>query len=119
MNYPPTLEKRQYQRIHLICYLRVFDRDTGAMIGHLVDISPAGLMLVSEAPLAIGKHYKLRMTLPDSLFDTHQIEFNAQSLWSSNDVNPDFYDTGFELGSISQETQAILTDLMREYRFNE
>lgn len=89
--------QRKVARRHLIYYLRVFDRDSKVLLGNLVDISTRGIMLVSDQPLEVGKHYDLRMYLPESVEGSREVEFSAESRWCQNDANPDFYDTGFEL----------------------
>jgi hypothetical protein len=42
-------EKRKLKRRQLIYYLRVLDRDSGALVGRLVDITTEGVMLLSES----------------------------------------------------------------------
>ena len=54
-------EKRKLNRRHLIYYLRVFDRDTSILIGHLVDITAEGIMLISEDPIETDNIFQLKM----------------------------------------------------------
>ncbi len=89
--------KRKVARRHLIYYLRVFNKETGELLGNLVDISTRGIMMVSDNPIQVGETYHLRMVLPETVDGTREIEFEAQSRWCKNDTNPDFFDTGFEL----------------------
>lgn len=88
---------RKVARRHLIYYLRVFDRESGELLGNLVDISTRGIMLVSDNPVTVGKHFDLRMYLPETVEGSREVEFSAESRWCQNDTNPDFFDTGFEL----------------------
>ena len=60
-------EKREIKRRHLIYYLRVFDRKTDQLLGHLVNITPQGIMLISEESLATDTTFQLRMKLPSAL----------------------------------------------------
>ena len=55
--------ERKAPRRHLIYYLRVYDRASGQQLGHLVDLTTEGVMLVSEEKLEKGVH-SLRMDLP-------------------------------------------------------
>lgn len=89
--------QRKVARRHLIYYLRVYDQETKALLGNLVDISTRGIMLVSDQPLEIGKRFSLRMYLPETVEGSREVEFSAESRWCQNDANPDFFDTGFEL----------------------
>jgi len=111
--------KRRVPRRHLIYYLRVFDRGTDTLVGNLVDISPMGIMLVSDKPLDVGREYCLRMMLPELVEGSRYIDFNGRAVWTKNDINPDFYDTGFELVDPSQEFLAVLEGLLEELAFKE
>jgi hypothetical protein len=112
-------EKRELKRAHLIYYLRVFDRNTEKLLGHLVDLTPKGVMLVSEEPIAVGETFKVRMMLPITVFGKNRIDFEAESLWSTNDINPDFYDTGFRLTGLDPADEELIQSLVKEYGFNE
>lgn len=113
------VEKRKFQRRHLIYYLRVFDRDTVNLIGHLVDLTSEGVMVISENPIEIGKTFHLRMILPKEIIGKEQITFDAVSKWTAKDVNPSFYDTGFEFQDISKENTIIITQLIEDFGFND
>lgn len=110
-------EKRKLERRHLIYYLRVFDRETDKVLGHLINISPKGIMIMSEEPLEINRLFKLRMDLPVEIFEKTEIEFNAKSRWTKKDVNPEFYDTGFSIANISSEEEKLLEKLIDDYGF--
>ena len=60
----------------------------------------------------------LKSQRPTLAFKESEIHFEAQSLWSSNDVNPDFYDTGFEVTSLSTEERKIMRKLVEQIGFN-
>ena len=70
-------DRRGIKRRHLIFHLRVFDRETGEKLGHVVDISAEGMMLVSESAIDVDRDYKLQMRLPDEEDrpTTRQLEF--------------------------------------------
>ncbi len=110
-------EKRKLARRHLIYYLRVFDRDTDRLLGHLIDISPQGIMIMSEEPLETNKTFTLRMDLPEDIFDKSEIEFEAESRWTKKDVNPEFYDTGFAITNLSYTDGRLIEKLIDDYGF--
>jgi hypothetical protein len=112
-------ENRKLKRRHLIYYLRVFDRNTNQLLGHLVDITPEGAMLVSETPIPTAERFQLRMLLPAEIFGKDRLEFEAESIWSKNDINPDFYDTGFRLLDVNAEDAATISELIGEYGFRD
>ncbi len=111
-------DQRIQKRIHLIYYLRVFDVKTNKVIGHLVDITTEGIMIISEDPIEIKKNYTLKMDLPNDIKGNQGIEFEATSMWAKKDVNPDFIDTGFKLLNITDEDKKIINQLIDEFLFN-
>ena len=115
----PSLEKRRLKRSHLFYYLRVFDRSNNEMLGHLVDITPEGAMLISENPIPVNTHYQLRMQLPAEIFGRAYLDFDAESLWSKPDTNPDFQDAGFRLLNVNVKDTAIISRLIDDYGFRD
>ncbi|MDA8165553.1 MAG: PilZ domain-containing protein [Desulfobacteraceae bacterium] len=113
------LEARILKRRHLIYYLEVHDQENGELIGHVVDITTLGMKLVSRQALPVGRVYHLRMSLPGEHFREKDIRFTAQALWSSNDVNPDFYDTGFEVSLMDERAKDIIVQLINRLGFND
>ena len=111
--------KRKLKRRHLIYYLRVFDISNGRLIGHLVDITKEGLMLISEQPLENEKQYTFRMVLPAEILNKAELTFIATVIWCKKDVNPDFYASGFRMISISEEDLVIIESLIHRYGFND
>lgn len=111
--------KRTLKRRHLIYYLEVFDEESGELLGHLVDITTRGMKLVSKKAVATDRDYNLRMTLPEGYFREKVIHFQGRALWSGNDVNADFYDTGFEVPDLDKEVRTIIIKLINWLGFNE
>ena len=112
------MEKRRLHRNNLVYYLKVFDRDSDTLLGHLVDITAEGVMLVSEAPIPGDTLFSLRLEFPRDIFGEETLEFSAMSLWCRPDVNPIFYDTGFRLTDISIERLLVIKRLIGEYGFS-
>jgi hypothetical protein len=110
-------DKRQLKRVHLIYYLRIFDNETGANIGHLVDITTQGIMMISEEPVPAGKDFSFRMQLPTTITGREEIQFSARSLWCKKDFNPDFYVSGFQIKEISPQEVNTISSLMNAYGF--
>jgi hypothetical protein len=112
-------EKRELRRRHLIYYLRVFDRNTDQLLGHLVNITPQGIMLISEEPLAVDVVFQLRMKLPSAMVEFEYLDFEAKSIWNGKDSNPNFYDTGLKLIDVAPERIAIVDDLIGRFSFQD
>jgi hypothetical protein len=110
---------RKFQRRHLIYYLRVFDAVTDALIGHLVDITPEGVMFINETPIDIQPGYQLKMALPETATGKSYIFFKAECKWCKKDVNPDFYVAGFQFEKIEQADKDIIFDLIENFGFED
>ncbi len=110
---------RTLKRRHLIYYLEVYDDDTGKLLGHLVDITTRGIKLVSKEPIEPDRVYRMRMMLPDGYFKEKVIHFEGHAVWSGNDINPDFYDTGFDVPDLDKEVRKIIIKLINWLGFND
>ena len=114
-----TNETRSLKRRHLVYYLEVYDDDANELLGHLVDLTTSGLKLVSKQRIPTNRNYKLRMMLPEGYFSQKDLYFEAKSMWSSNDINPDFYDTGFAAPKLEPAAQNLILDLVNQISFND
>ena len=112
-------ERRKLRRRHLIYYLRVFDRNTDELVGHLVDVTTEGVMLMSEDPFGLGPVYQLRMVLPEAIEGSTQVHFDAKCIWCREGIAPGFYDSGFDLLAISREHKQEIERLIVEYGFQD
>jgi len=89
------------------------------VMGHLMDISADGLMLLSDEPIEINEEYRLRMRLPKEVSGSDEIVIGAISRWCREDDNPDFYVTGFQIQDMDEETEKILARLIEEFGFQD
>jgi len=110
---------RQADRWYLVYYLRVFDGMSRNILGHLVDISEKGLMLICENPVEVHGDYRLRMRLPNQMKDRDEILFSATSRWCKKDANPDFYLVGFEMHDLAPKIREIIVSLIQEFRYGD
>jgi hypothetical protein len=110
-------EKRRLKRVHLIYYLRIFDNQTNSQVGHLVDITTEGIMLISEEPVPIGKDFSFKMQLPGNITGREEINFKARCLWSRKDFNPDFFVSGYTIEEITAKEAKTITALINQYGF--
>ncbi|MCB2184274.1 MAG: PilZ domain-containing protein [Desulfobulbaceae bacterium] len=111
-------KSRVLKRHHLIYYLEVHDHETEKLLGHLVDITTRGIKLISKEKIELNRTFILKLILPEGYFNQREIHFEGKSLWSSNDVNPDFFDTGFEVTSLSTEERKIIRKMIEQIGFN-
>ena len=114
-----SYDRRKLQRRHLIYYLRVFEVESEKILGHLVDVTQDGVMLISEEAIPIGVVFHLKMSLPMEYAGKPYLEFDAKSLWSARDINPDFINTGFTLLNIEQDEKDVINQIISDYGFRD
>ena len=112
-------QERRLKRRHLIYYLRVFDHDTGALLGHLVDVTAEGMMLVCEAPIREGATFSCTMGMPSAAQAPLTMSFAARCVWCKKDLNPDFYAAGFKIDNMSQPDLDSLANLVETFGFQD
>jgi len=111
------MERRNIERKYLVFYLRVFDGLSNRVLGYLRDISPGGIMLITESQLVDDEDFQLRMRLPTLARDRKEIIFPATTRWCRCDGNPDFFLAGFEMENLAQRSSRYITNLIRDYGF--
>ncbi len=107
-----TEKNRSQKRRRLVYYLEVYDDEVDELLGHLVDLTSTGLKLMSRRQISPNRTYRLRMMLPKGYFSQKGLSFEAQSMWSSNEISPDFYDTGFSAPELEDVAKDISPDLV-------
>jgi hypothetical protein len=106
-------------RRHLIYYLRVWDKNSDKLLGHIVDINTGGFMLISEQQIESEQVFDLEIHWKAPNDEEIKIQFKAESRWSSNDVNSAFYDTGFKLLGPSDDVLEPIKKMIEEYGFQD
>jgi len=115
-NYPVIIERSQ-ERWNLVQHLRVIKAENNKTVGHLVDVTTEGMMLISEDSIPLNQIYNLRMEIPTDENIPQMIALTAESLWTKKDVNPAFHDTGFRLINPSKRALNAITRLIEELQF--
>ena len=98
-------------------YLQTSDNMTGKFIGHLVNLTTRGLMLISEEPLDTGLLYNLKIDFPTEVAGVKNVVVEATGRWCKEDANPGFYNTGFELENTSSENIQLIESVIDTFCF--
>ncbi len=109
------IENRTVERRHLVFYLRVFDLDTRQVLGHLTDISTAGLMLVSERKIDIGTHCNAKLILPKEVLGRTELQLKIKCCWCKPDAIPEFHIAGFQFDEIDLDQKKLIDALNKEF----
>ena len=102
-------ERRTQPRRYLRSYLQVLDRNTQDIIGHLVNITPGGAMMISEEPISKDTSLRLRLVLPEKFEGNDALDIRSRSVWCKKDrFNPELYASGFKIERIHQPDDAFI-----------
>lgn len=112
------LDERKHPRHRPVIYLKVFAQADEHLVGHLVDISDQGLMLVTEQPLDKDQTLDLAFTPPEEVGARERVCFRAQVRWCRPEPNPELYDVGLALISPSPEFRHAVQQLTAGYVFS-
>jgi len=108
-------DKRKLERIPVIYYLSVIDRNTTQKVGYLVDITTEGAMVLTENPVEKDTVMQLTVEVPTEYFSGKNIEFDAVCVRSILDSDLGFYDSGFTCLKISQECIDEISTLIKKF----
>lgn len=112
-------DRRTIKRRHLIYYLRVHNGESGELMGHIVDISTSGIMLMSDGKVDSGLEFPMRANWRNMDQQEEQIKFRAESRWCKRDINPSFYLTGYRLMDVDPEAFSTIQELIRDLGFDD
>jgi hypothetical protein len=113
---PSKQERRRLKRRKLAYYIVVLDALAEKTIGHLVDITPNGIMMDSRDPLPLEKEYTLRLDTSEDVADKIFITFIARTIWCLPDpVDIYLYDVGLSIVDIAESDAAILKRISEKY----
>lgn len=108
-------DKRRLKRRSLIYYLHVLERASGQLIGYLVDISTAGILIMTEDPIGLGTKLELKILLESELSAKRYLYFDALVVRCEKSVNGTNYDIGCQLLKLTpddfREIEAIIDEL--------
>lgn len=112
-------DRRKLTRKYLAFFTRVFDYQTGQLLGHLDNVSADGAMIIGQVPIESDKTFHLQMELSEYFFGKDFLDFQAKSVWCQPDLDPSFYNTGLQFLDIAPEDTEIIQRIMEKYGIHE
>jgi hypothetical protein len=109
------MKARSIERARLIYHLRVFDADRSRLLGHMVNITTDGLMLIGKVPVRAGRKLSLRMDMPAGFAAAERLTFSAESRWCRRDAGGEIWRSGFSMVSIDPEGLRAVRRLIRHF----
>ena len=111
-------ERRKQERKNLIAYTPVHDLYTGALLGHLGDLSFHGLMVIGDKPVKEGVEITLAVELPELPgILSKRITMPARVVWVKPDISPEFFNIGFEFKEVTPEQEKVIFAIIENYEF--
>jgi len=108
-------ERRILKRQYIMFYSRIFNRQTGEIIGYLGDLTHQGMMVIAEHPLETKEQYEISMDLPEDIYAKSALNFGVQCVWCKPDLDPNFFTIGFKLLDPVQEDVRIVHLVINDY----
>jgi c-di-GMP-binding flagellar brake protein YcgR len=108
--YPPRPPRKE-----LLFYLDILDGYTHDQLGHLVNLSNQGMMIIiTDNPISFekGQVKKISIQLPDfEEFTKKFIEVQVEIRWTKQDSNPKFYRIGCHFVDIAPDELPIIAQV--------
>lgn len=100
-------DKREAERIELLYYIRVFEKENDRFRGHLVDLSENGVMITSDEPFEPNKTYSLKMDSTIDLNMSEDLTFSVENVWCQGGESDNVWDGGFRIVGASEEASEV------------
>ncbi len=113
------MNTRQDERMPLMLYLDVLDAHGGERLGHLGDISPHGLMLITHHPLELGREYPIQIDIPDSVpVGRESLQMRIVPRWEKPNLNPAQICMGCQITDLTEKLQEEILMLSQYLGFD-
>jgi hypothetical protein len=112
-------ERRKYPRKDLLLFANVYDSKSGHIIGTLLNITLEGAMILSENKIDSDKSMELHIKLPETFVQKNELVFSANTRWCAPDINPEFFDVGYQFANVSEEDRRIILEIIEKYGFKD
>lgn len=104
--------KRKLERKQTGAYVGVFDTRTNANIGCIIDVTTAGLRLMSTKSIPTDRLYSLRIEIQIDILSSKFIVLEAKSVWCRKNEETRLYDVGFIIKTLSEDNLLRLEQWM-------
>lgn len=109
-------ERRKVKRRNFSYYMRMMDDRSGALVGHLTEISTGGFKLDSQKAIAVNQDFNFRIELTSEIANKTFMVFSARSRWCEHDhIDPTSYNVGFQIINITPGDLDIFARMFEKY----
>ena len=107
---------RRLKRYELIAFLKVFDRQSGERVGHLVDVNTEGMGMTCPGPLEEGKTYEFTVELPSQILGLDSIDVDADCCRIHKNEESELLVCGFLFVTPTVDVVEVIEELIRLYQ---
>ena len=104
-----------HKRWHLTKPIKIID-ENNKYLGNILDITVAGLGMVSKYPLKPDNTIKIKIDLSDEKIDLGQIELKGENVWCEERLINRYF-AGIEFNDLNQDTINKIKNLIHKYGF--
>ncbi len=97
----------------------IINRQTGDMVGLVLDLNIKGVKLLTPEPIEVPRLYYYEMTLPHKVNGSKQIFFDAESRWCEKREDTGYYECGFRLRNVAKSEKDKIEELTRHWMVTE
>jgi hypothetical protein len=112
-------DRRKYPRKDLLLFANVYDSRSGKIVGTLLNITLEGAMVLSESQIDKDNTMELHIKLPENFVQKNELIFTANTRWCGPDINPEFFDVGYQFANVSEEDGQIIQTIIEKYGFKD
>lgn len=114
-------EKRTQARRNLIFYLKVVDAISGEELGRVGNLTTKGVLVIGEREIEQGETHTVKIDISDveTGGDHEYIMMKITACWSRQDINPDYYVTGYSSELRDDDSKELIEKLIDSIAFNE
>ena len=109
--------KRHADRKNTLFNSKVYDVESGNLIGFTIDVSATGMRLLADRCLPEGHILDLRIELPKPVMGHDSIVLRSEVRWCTQDINPDYRAIGLSLVSPSEDIINVLEHIQQSLCF--
>ena len=105
--------KRSHIRRRMNKFLRLTDRNTGHVLGRVMDMTVGGMMIVSAEGIKNNENLCLSLILPGGFDDTGKVNFDACVVWTKKSGYSSNYASGMRITRISDKDASLIEKLVK------
>lgn len=105
---------RKQNRNPLIYSLKVENRESGVLIGYLMDIDTEGMMIISEDPTETPSTMPVRVHLPKNVMRDSHFDAVGEVRWCRKKDEKTYY-IGIRLAEIAKEAEDQVAELIERF----